>query len=65
MESSRDEGEDRRVGYDIDTTFGAHIASDVCRWRLRERMVRVILLAISTVSPARIVTWINLAARFR
>jgi len=38
MESSRDKGDDTRVGYDIDTTFGTPIAVDSCRLRLREGM---------------------------
>jgi hypothetical protein len=50
MESSRDKGDDTRVGYDIDTTttFEAS-AFDVCRLLLLgERMVGTSLLAIST-----------------
>ena len=45
MESSRDNGDDTRVGYDIDTIFGAAIAFDVRKLRLRERIVRTSLLA--------------------
>ena len=49
MESSRDKGDDTRVGYDIDTTatFEAS-AFDVCRLLLGEIMVGISLLAITT-----------------
>lgn len=45
--SSRDKGDDTRVGYDIDTTFGGPIVFDVCRLRLSEGVVRMNLRFIT------------------
>lgn len=50
MESSRDKGDDTRVGYDIDITFGAFIAVDVCKLWSREGIMCLCVTELENLS---------------